>query len=685
MTTITLGVRLTHLGQFAFSGCENLASLYFMGNAPTSYGGGVFLGCEKATVYYLSTASGWEPPLLGFPPEMMLAPFNYTANPTNGSVPLTVQFSSPGVDGAGNTITSWNWNFGDDTAGTVQNPSHTYTNAGTFSPALVATNSLGGTVTGVGPGLIRATNSTILFAASPTAGMVPLTVNFTSPGVDNAGNSITRWNWTFGDGATSTAKNPSHTYGTTGSFSPTLIATNTTSGTVLGSGPEITAVAPIPPTCFTYTTNNGAITITAYTCSGGPVSVPSTINGYPVTGIGANAFAYISGPTSIAIPNSVTNIAGGAFAGCYTLTAITVDPSNSFYSSLTGVLFDKNQITLVTCPTGLSGAYSIPNGVTSIGYAAFFASALTNVTIPNSVTSIGGWAFDGSSMGTITIPDSVISIGTAAFQQCDLTTITIPSSVTSVASAAFDDCVALTNVTFPNSVSSIGNYAFSDCPLTSVTIPGSVTSIEDYAFANCSNLTSAYFQGNAPSADCTVFTNDNSATLYYLPGTTGWSNPWACLPAAELNVIAFTANPTNGAVPLTVTFAAPGVDGAEQYHYQLELDVWRWYKRQRPRSDSHLYQCGHFLSISDSHQQSWPRNYRYWPRFNYCHQLYPSQFHYHGERLSGFRRLGRRRRDLYLGQFTNADGHGQQRLHVLELDTEWQRSELVTQLHFHVE
>ena len=57
-----------------------------------------------------------------------------------------------------------------------------------------------------------------------------------------------------------------------------------------------------------------------------------------------------------------------------------------------------------------------------------------------------------------------------------------------------------------------------------MTIPNSVTNIGDYVFSDCLYLTSIYFQGNAPGLGSDVFDADAIATVYYLPGTTGWED-----------------------------------------------------------------------------------------------------------------------------------------------------------------
>ncbi len=145
---------------------------------------------------------------------------------------------------------------------------------------------------------------------------------------------------------------------------------------------------------FRYTTNNGTITITGYAGPGGQVTIPSTIDGMPVTRIGDYAFYIKSNLANVTIPSSVISIGNRAFAYCTSLTAINVDVDNSTFVSVDGVLFDKSQTMLIQCPGGKTGNYTIPSSVTSIGDHAFFGcTSLVGVTIPNSVTSIGLAAF----------------------------------------------------------------------------------------------------------------------------------------------------------------------------------------------------------------------------------------------------------------------------------------------------
>ena len=218
-----------------------------------------------------------------------------------------------------------------------------------------------------------------------------------------------------------------------------------------------------------------------------------------VTSIGEYAFAYCEILESVTIPSSVTSIGSNAFSNCYALITIDVAENNSHYSSLEGVLFNKEQTTLIRYPEGKAGGYIIPNGVTSIGNAAFSnCFFLTEVTIPDSVTSIGGAAFsDCVSLTEVTIPDSVTSIGVVAFAYCDdLESVTIGNSVISIGDHTFYWCTSLKSVTIPNNVTTIGESAFDGCILLeSVTIGNGVTTIEAAAFNNCYFLADVYYAG----------------------------------------------------------------------------------------------------------------------------------------------------------------------------------------------
>ncbi len=146
----------------------------------------------------------------------------FSGTPTSGTYPLTVAFT----DASTNSPTSWAWTFGDGGTSTLQNPSHTYTAAGTYTVVLTATNAYGSdseTKTGYITVTAPPTDPPVAaFSGTPTSGTAPLTVVFT----DASTNSPTSWSWTFGDGGTSTLQNPSHTYTAEGTYTVVLTATN---------------------------------------------------------------------------------------------------------------------------------------------------------------------------------------------------------------------------------------------------------------------------------------------------------------------------------------------------------------------------------------------------------------------------------------------------------------------------
>ncbi|MEI7850419.1 MAG: leucine-rich repeat domain-containing protein [Kiritimatiellales bacterium] len=240
---------------------------------------------------------------------------------------------------------------------------------------------------------------------------------------------------------------------------------------------------------LTWATNaDNTINITGYQSTPISLTIPDTIDDLPVTSLEVYAFGSCYSLTSIAIGSNVTTIGGDAFYECNNLTEIAVNEGNTLYSSLDGVLFNKDQTVISVYPGGKTGSYTIPNSVTSIGYSAFqTCPGLTGITIPENVTTMGDWAFyECPGLTSVTIPNSVTAMGENAFCNCTgLTSITIDGTI---GNSAFYNCNNLIDVTIGSGTTTIGDWAFYRCGLTSITIPGSVTSVGGSAFYQCTNL-----------------------------------------------------------------------------------------------------------------------------------------------------------------------------------------------------
>ena len=248
-----------------------------------------------------------------------------------------------------------------------------------------------------------------------------------------------------------------------------------------------------------------------------------------------NIFSGCSSLKTIEIPASLYSFTLNAFDSCGNLMAINVSEDNPYYSSIDGVLYNKAQTNMIVIPRGLTeitippsvGSFS-PLSLDSLNLQSihvsedhpYFSSIdgvlynkdqtqlirrmpknqpIDRYTVPSSVTTIASNAFrDCTGLTSIEIPTSVTSIGDCTFYGCTgLTSIEIPTSVTSI-DGAFSGCTGLTSIEIPSSITSIGDWTFSRCTgLTSIEIPSTVTAIGDYAFNECTNLASVTFEAPA--------------------------------------------------------------------------------------------------------------------------------------------------------------------------------------------
>lgn len=253
-----------------------------------------------------------------------------------------------------------------------------------------------------------------------------------------------------------------------------------------------------------------------------------------VTSIGYRAFYNCVSLTEVQIPASVTSIGSQAFILCFGLKSITVAVDNPAYSSLDGILYNKDQSSLLECPAAFTGKLVIPETTITIENNAFEnCQNITEVTIPTSVAEIGDSAFyycreiknfysygetpakafvstfAGCGNNTLHVPVGCLdayrnAVGWKNFNNIvadiekestdfiyeynDITqTAKIISSNKDIIDAVIPETVVHNNRIY--TVTAIGENAFREnWSLISVTIPKTITEVGEYAFYNCENI-----------------------------------------------------------------------------------------------------------------------------------------------------------------------------------------------------
>lgn len=336
--------------------------------------------------------------------------------------------------------------------------------------------------------------------------------------------------------------------------------------------PTLAATTGTDANGFSWQSDDGVnCTITGYTGSSIYITIPSTINGYIVTGIGNNAFKE-KPIASVTIPNTVTSIGGFAFYYCSSLQNVYLPDSvtsigNSAFAYciiLPNITLPANLSTIGMCAFQDCKAFTgitIPSSVTSIeGYAFLECLNLTNIIIPGNVQSIGEGAFkDCKVLKSATMTDSVTSLGNYVFYNCQqLSNVRLSNALTDTGTFIFYNCFALKGVTLPSNLKIIGDNAFENCTaLTNITIPNGVTRIGHRAFIMCNVLANVTIPNTVKTIDynafahCYAFTNitipDSVTTLgdyafYYCKNLTEITIPQSVI---DIGFLAFNSCNTN--------------------------------------------------------------------------------------------------------------------------------------------
>lgn len=166
-------------------------------------------------------------------------------------------------------------------------------------------------------------------------------------------------------------------------------------------------------------------------CNLTEIQLPSGIESIGEDAFAGNKF------TEIIIPSGVSKLGAGAFAGCELLQSISVEENNNNFSASNGVLYDKAGTTLLLCPGGKEGSYTLPRRTTKIAESAFKdCKKITELILPSGLTTIGGKAFSGMNLTNIEIPAELERLSPDAFAYCyKLTEITVDEENTVFAAA----------------------------------------------------------------------------------------------------------------------------------------------------------------------------------------------------------------------------------------------------------
>ena len=359
---------------------------------------------------------------------------NFSASTLTGCYPLSVNFTDFSTPGSG-TITKWMWDFGDGNTSTQQNPSHTFSSAGSYTVLLVVTNSNGCSQSFTKPNYISI-NSGVkanFTNSAPTSCSAPQTINFQN---QSTGTGTFSSQWFFGDGGTSTLADPQHTYTAAGTYTVKLVVTNSTGciDTVTHANSIIVGSVGAD---FSYPSS---------LCSGNRITFTNTSSPTPQSAV----WDFGDGTTS----NVLSPIKTYAAAGTYTVTLTTNFGACQASQTKTITVVSKStasfsSTTTTSCIAPLTVNFSNTSSGSVSNEWLFGDGATSNSTNPNHTyttsgnytvtlisTNANGCADTVVKTSYIKIQPPVAQINNLPQQGCAPLTVTFSSTVSGADSVA---------------------------------------------------------------------------------------------------------------------------------------------------------------------------------------------------------------------------------------------------------
>ena len=326
-----------------------------------------------------------------------------SADPSTGTVPLTVAFSSAGSTDPDGTIASYAWDFGDGGTSTDAEPTHVYTSVGTYVAVLTVTDDGGATATASVDVSVQAVPNQSPIAdlqATPTSGSVALVVSFDGSGSTDPDGSIASYAWDFGDGSTSTEVSPTHTYLAAGSYVAELTVTDDDGAT--GVATQVIEVAPnlAPTAAASATPTTGKAPLLVAFEGSGSTDADGTIVSY--------AWDFGDGSTSTDADPSHTYLLPGSYSAELTVTdddggvdttTVTIEvAANVAPTAVANATPTAGQVPLTVA---FSGSTSADSDGTIVSYAWDFGDGNSSTAADPTYT----YSSTGTYTATLTVTD----------------------------------------------------------------------------------------------------------------------------------------------------------------------------------------------------------------------------------------------------------------------------------------